>query len=516
MIRAVLLLVFVLLAASSATAADLPPGAILRLGDDRFRSAGWGMGLALSPDGKQLATQQATGDGLLTVTVWDSATGKPVRSHDVNFDLYRGFVWGPGGGFVVVLRADPGKKDEAGTLFPDEFRVWDFANPKSTPPPRLEVSIGFEFPGRTLANRPASGPEYTNFAFSADGRRVAALLKSDKGKHAIEVFELKPAVNKGKLTRARILDLGAEGADAVQLSADGKTLVTFRKLANPIDSHFADYTATVWDVSTGKPARPVRVRDSGRFMLTPDGQSLIVLAVEEKEWGFDLVNLTDGKSRQLVRWPITPPEGEAEGEGEYEFEQWGGCAFFPLGKGVVIGNGRKAVVIDLVAGKELGRLEGHSGTLTAVTVSADGTRIATADDYGLVRLWDAKTLRPLHDASGHRAQIEFAEMSPDGKKLVTWAKDETVRVWDITTGKELRAFIGAVGLRGMHPFAYDQPTFTPDGTAILFNTKDRLIARDILTGLEVPLPGDLAKLGPGWATFAPDGDAVLTCDTPTG
>jgi hypothetical protein len=54
------------------------------------------------------------------------------------------------------------------------------------------------------------------------------------------------------------------------------------------------------------------------------------------------------------------------------------------------------------------------------------------------------------------------------------------------------------------------PTFTPDGNAVVFSTLERLVARNIQTGLEVKLPGDLAKLTKTYAIFAPNGKAVLT------
>jgi WD40 repeat protein len=128
-----------------------------------------------------------------------------------------------------------------------------------------------------------------------------------------------------------------------------------------------------------------------------------------------------------------------------------------------------------------------------------------------VRLWDANTLRAINDTPGHRAAVSHAELSPDGKRLLTWAEDETVRLWDVATGKELLAFAGATApYRGARRNNIGRPTFTPDGTAVLYSTKDRLVARDLQTGLEVPLPGEMAKPGPRFAAFAPDGKAVLT------
>ena len=52
------------------------------------------------------------------------------------------------------------------------------------------------------------------------------------------------------------------------------------------------------------------------------------------------------------------------------------------------------------------------------------------------------------------------------------------------------------------------PVFTPDGTAVLYNTGRKLMARDLQTGLEVPLPGELADLRGGlvaWPALYPAG-----------
>lgn len=492
-----------LLTAASARAADLPPGAVARLGDARFRAGGAVLRLALSPDGKQFATVRSDDTGFLLLTVWDSATGRPVRERPVNNELYHGFVWGTGGARAIVIRAEPETKGTSAKVLADDFRVWDFADPESAPPPPIPVSIGI---GNQFlnANQPRGGPEYTAFEFSGDGTRVAARWESGKGKHAVHVFELKPTGTAAKLKRVGTLDLGAEGADHVRISADGKTVVTFRTLANDGP---AECTATAWDVAAGTPARPVRAPAAKRLMLTPDARGLVLYTEEEQEWGFDHFDLATGKQRALVRWPETIPRTANETRIDR-----GGWAFTPNGRALVVAIDGKTLVLDIAQGKEVGRLEGHADTPTAVAVSADGSCIATADRFGLVRLWDAQTFRALNDAPGHRAPVRHAELSPDGKRLLTWAEDETVRLWDMATGKELRAFAGAVGMwTDERPLEYEPcATFTPDGTAVVYRTKARPVARDIQTGLEVPLPGDMTDLAARFAVFAPDGKAVLT------
>src|SRR5436190_23349998 len=87
--------------------ADLPPGAVARIGDNRFRAGDAVQHIVLSPDGKQFATTQSGGTGVVVLKLWDAATGRPVREQKVNTELFKGFVWGQGGAFAVALRADP-------------------------------------------------------------------------------------------------------------------------------------------------------------------------------------------------------------------------------------------------------------------------------------------------------------------------------------------------------------------------------------------------------------------------
>ncbi len=491
-------LVLLAVVSAPARAADLPPGALARLGDDRFRTGGYVSHLALSPDGKQFATAHHTGPGLVALTVWDAETGRPVHEHAVNDKLFKGLVWGKGGAHAVAWRAEPGPPGKPAKILADDFRVWDFTDPKAAPP-LVSPRVFIERVTATIHDVPSrSRPAYTDFLFSADGTRVAARWESADEKHAVHVFELKPADTAAKLNRVGTIDLGAEGAEAVRISADGETVVTFRTLANA-----GELTVTSWDVASGKPAKPVRAtsaagpgpslarneseRIAHRLMLAPDGRSLVIHAAGEKEWGFDRIDINPfRKTRELIRLPYGPVGAHGHRPGERD----GGASAFSASGGVLVvaTQDHTTLVIDSFTGKELGRLEGHADTPDNVAVSADGTRIATADSLGLVRLWDAKTYRPVNDPPGHRAPVEHAELSPDGKRLLTWAPDETVRLWDVATGKELRAFAGATG-------DY-QPVFVSGGTAVVYSNKKSLIARDLQTGLEVPLPDDAKELKP--------------------
>ena len=474
--------------------ADLPPGAVLRLGDDRWR-AGCGIShIVLSPDGKQIASVHEYDRALRAVTVWNAETGRPIRSTDLNSGLFLGLVWGPGGGFALVNRTEPGRKGKPAILIPDDFRVWDFADPKSAPPPLVDREPGFHgVTGTPILDRKHTQGSYTTFATSADGRSVAALRQVSDGEHTIDVFELKATNSGAKLARIKSLKLPAEAPARMILSADGRTLATFRYFPNPERG----CEVRAWDIGTGKSGDPFRrASDYLDEAISPDGRTL---ALSQDE-GIDLVDSMTGKVRTTI--PVGVHAGDPD-KGE------GGRVFFPDGKRLVASSPRGAFVADVVTGKVIARMEGHVALVAALAISADGKRIATADEDGLIRLWDATTFRPVTPADGHRAEISHAELSPDGKRLVTLAFDKTLRVWDLGTGKELRAFAGVpwdIGGSNVR----QRPTYTRDGNAVVFNTEERLVARDILTGLEVPLPGDLAKSKPALVVFAPDGKAALT------
>ncbi|MCE9562737.1 MAG: hypothetical protein K8U57_11885 [Planctomycetes bacterium] len=489
-------------------AADLPPGVLLRLGDDRFRAGSGVHHISFSPNGTQFATARPVAGGVSVLTVWDAATGQPLRGQKVNNELLKGCVWGPKGGYAIFIRVN------AQRISPDDFLVWEFTDPSAEPPPVLEAKFNHSGEWRVIADRPKGGDEYIDFDLGADGERVAALWKSAKEKYAVHVFELKPADTAKKLKQVAALDLGSENARAVRISGNGKTVVTFRPLRNTLDGNCA---ATPWDVATAKATKPVNVTyipwlsDDPKMWyfpaLTHDGGAL----VDTKPDGYDLVDLATGKRRTIPLQPL--PEGK--NDRSYEILEGSHPAAnlcFPTGRIHVEARSLRTRIVDLESGKELRQLRGHTSTPTATAVSADGTRMATADCDGIIRLWDAKTLRPINDVAGHRSPVNHAQLSPDGKRLLTWAADETTRLWDFATGKELRAFTDSPVLDGENRSYLNEPRFTPDGTMILYGTNKKLIARDLQSGNEVPLPGDMAELGPRLVAFSPDGKSALTRD----
>src|SRR5438552_1888526 len=133
-------LLALLLAPAPAAAQELPPGALVRLGETRFRHPG-ASPVAWSPDGKVFAS------GGNEVRLWDVAAGKELRRFDVPGTARRMAFLPPKGAVLVTLGHD------------SVVRFWDVAAGKELR--RLDT------PGKG----PGDGVEA--FALSPDGKFLA-------------------------------------------------------------------------------------------------------------------------------------------------------------------------------------------------------------------------------------------------------------------------------------------------------------------------------------------------------
>ena len=95
-------------------------------------------------------------------------------------------------------------------------------------------------------------------------------------------------------------------------------------------------------------------------------------------------------------------------------------------------------------GKLVGKLEGHTGGVTAAAWSKDNKTLATASSDKTVRLWDA-TGKPIRMLKGHEGSVLCVAWA-DSKTLASGSSDKTVRVWQATadTAKGSRTHKGAV------------------------------------------------------------------------
>jgi WD40 repeat protein/tetratricopeptide (TPR) repeat protein len=77
----------------------------------------------------------------------------------------------------------------------------------------------------------------------------------------------------------------------------------------------------------------------------------------------------------------------------------------------------------------------HASPLAAMAFANDGSRLATADDEGIVKIWaDARKISSRTSAAvtlkGHQGEVHSVGFSSDGKRLFTTGTDQTARVWE--------------------------------------------------------------------------------------
>ena len=175
------------------------------------------------------------------------------------------------------------------------------------------------------------------------------------------------------------------------------------------------------------------------------------------------------------------------------------------GRRIVAGvHDRHVAVWDALNGECLASLQGHGAALTAVAISADGSRVFTACAYGRLCAWDLSSaasdpiciqaattairtlaLSPdgkliatgtcegaidLRETSGlSRVRpcgtpgpgVRCVAFSPDGRLLTSAACDGSVSVWDVAQGSRLLRLAA-------HPSEWiEQVAFSPNGNEVI-------------------------------------------------
>src|SRR5262249_30515853 len=94
---------------------------------------------------------------------------------------------------------------------------------------------------------------------------------------------------------------------------------------------------------------------------------------------------------------------------------------------------------DVATGKQLGKREAHTGSVSTMAYSPDGNLLASgSSDEGTIRVWDAATGKPLHLLQSHKSYARAVAIAPDGKTVISGGGDNAIRFSDAKTGREIR------------------------------------------------------------------------------
>ena len=117
-------------------------------------------------------------------------------------------------------------------------------------------------------------------------------------------------------------------------------------------------------------------------------------------------------------------------------------------------HGNSIYVWDTATGAAFAMLDEHPNSITAIALSPDNTKIATAGGDWTVRLWDVGTGKYINSLPGHPGAVNAIAFSPDGKILAS--AGSTLRLWNADTGALIYADDKDLG-------SINQLAFSPNG-----------------------------------------------------
>ena len=112
--------------------------------------------------------------------------------------------------------------------------------------------------------------------------------------------------------------------------------------------------------------------------------------------------------------------------------------------------------------------EGHNGSVTSVTITADGKYIVSGSLDNTIKIWDTKTGKCLNTFAGHNNFVNSIITSPDVKYIIVGCDDNKIKVFDFQTGKCINTFENHTG-------SVTSLAITPDSRYIVSGSLDNTI-----------------------------------------
>ncbi len=500
---------------------------ILTLRHDDTRAARW-CRVAVSPNGKLLASPFKD-----SIRVWSIEAGAaPLvidKAHERDVTM---LTFSPDGKTLVSAgyhsRAVPGKPGERDRLQRvASIRVWDAETGKRTAELPEEV-----------------GDQWVNgLSFSADGKTLVASMSTEVRFLDWPSWKLKKSLVPGE----RLRDFSGGTAS---LSRDGKTLaiataggeaqlwdvatgkqrlaagqshvdrietVDFTPDGRMVATGSCDGDVRLWDAATGAHLRRLVYSVSSRNLravkFSPDGRSVAVTGHAHDETPGGAVKHWNVKTGELLHDLRFPGRGYT-------------LSFSPDGKALAMGpmydsvspddesgSGAHIRLFDLVAGKEIAKLTGHTETVRALAYSADGRRLFSVGEDLSLRVWNLATQRQEREIKVNPATA--AAISRDASLAVigSWHLKQT-ESWNVAEGTKLRAFDHGderVGLEGL-ALSPDKRFVASNGKATVRGNSfvsESIRLWNVAEGRELrsfPCPDGTALS----LAFSPDGRKLLT------
>ncbi|OKH15864.1 hypothetical protein NIES592_04940 [Fischerella major NIES-592] len=415
------------------------------------------LSLALSPDGKLLATGDANGN----VYLWQVQTGKHLLTLRGHTNQVFSVAFSPQGNIL------------ASGSFDSLLKIWDVSSGKEirtyTGHNHGISSVTFSPDGKVVASAGLDGlvklwdvsttacidtfyghsNQVLSVAFSPEGK----ILASGSLDCSIKLWD----VHGG--TEIKTFLVHNHSILSLAFSCDGKTLA----------SGSLDCSIKLWNIRTAQEIKTFTGHTRGIFSVafSPNGSTLVSGSADKtvKLWdvstGICLKTYTGHTN--TVPSVAFHAEGNivASGSTDQTVKLWdtntGIClrtckgysnniysvSFSPDGEKLASGNADKTVRLwDIITGKCLSTLSGHTSQVFSVAFSYDGKTLASGSFDSTVKLWDASTGEYLKTYQGHTDWVHSVTFSPDSKNIASGSFDNSIKLWDVSSNVEVRTFQG--------------------------------------------------------------------------
>jgi WD40 repeat protein len=433
---------------------------------------------AFTPDNKRIATR----NGDKTVKVWELATGQelftlPGPLGDVSRESFS-----PNGQLLALVADGIGKvfgaAKELATIKSSDFRFVHLAySPDGALVARTEDGQVKVYNGVGHLTRSFEDPGIMDVAFSPDGRHMAIVSgrRARAGAQRVRLWDRRKQEGGPNESDERVIELTNESVIRVVFAGNTAHIITFGPAG-----------LLVWDGSgqeglslSGGTGNCVAISPDGRYVATGGNANNVTvwdtLTGEGKSfqagggfWGtvqgvyFSLDSrrlVGDTQGNTVPVWDIQTGQEVFSVSHEASVNR----AFLSLdGRRIVICRGDWTVSVwDASTGKELhSRKVSEVGAARLVAISPDG-KYAALPGLDFV---DIETGAKKFTLKGDPRKAWFLNFSPDGLRIATGEEDGTVRVWDARTGEEQLSFKAHTGAVLSVAFSWDGQRIVSGGT----------------------------------------------------